>query len=572
MARKVFISFLGTNNYLECIYDFGKEKSFPVRFVQEAIVSYLCKDWTENDRIIIFCTSFEITGVKGSKELNWLDNGQLYAQDTVEKIGLEHRLNDLKNNSCLKPQVEMVEIDAGFSEGEIWNIFDSVYSKLAPEDHIYFDATHAFRSIPLFSIVLFNHSKLLKDTNLEAIMYGAFEKLGTVSEVRKMPVEKRVAPIIDLTNIIRLQEYNQIATYLKYFGKTGPIKELILNNQSKEDFAINNFCTSISELDEYITTISLNDIKQGKFIAKFKSNYKYYKRNIQPPKPILNILEKLNEEIHNFTTSSSFENIEAAIEWTINHDMLMQTYSLTLEYVALRLADLFKSIKPKKLENKKFREFITSILGMPEEDFKNSSWGYSLAKYPETAAIIVSHVIICRIRPLYEPIRSCRNALDHGNGNISYDALKAGIDNVKNCLRVLKDEVNRFVLIIPAPLHNSLFLNLSNHPSSQWDEKQFAAAREYGEIQDLPFPEVSPESDPKSIRELALTFADKISDMAKDTKVTVHVMGEMNFTFNVVQLLQAKGIRCVASTTERCVEETENAKTSVFKFVRFREY
>ena len=100
MARKVFISFLGTNNYLECIYDFGKEKSHPVRFVQEAIIDYLCKDWTESDRIIIFCTSFEKTGSKGSKELNWLDDGQQYAQDAVEKIGLEHRLNYLKNNSC----------------------------------------------------------------------------------------------------------------------------------------------------------------------------------------------------------------------------------------------------------------------------------------------------------------------------------------------------------------------------------------------------------------------------------------------------------------------------------------
>ena len=566
MARKVFISFLGTNNYLECIYDFGKEKSHPVRFVQEAIIDYLCKDWTESDRIIIFCTSFEKTGSKGSKELNWLDDGQQYAQDAVEKIGLEHRLNYLKNNSCLKPQVEMVEIDAGFSEGEIWNIFDSVYSKLAPEDYIFFDATHAFRSIPLFSIVLFNHSKLLKDTHLETIMYGAFEKLGTVPEVRKMPVEKRVAPIIDLTNIIRLQEYNQIATYLKYFGKTGPIKELILNNQSQEDVAINNFCTSISELDEYITTISLNKIKDGRFITTFRNNLKYFKRKQKVAKPILNILEKLNDDIQEFTSNSSFKNIEAAIEWTIKHDMLMQTFSLTLEYVALRLTDLFKPIKPKKLDNKQFREFITSILGMPEDDYINRRWGYSLASYPNTVNMIVNHEIVNRIRHVYEPIRSYRNSLDHGNGSLTYTQLKEGIEDVKTCLTVLNKEVASFVL------KTKIFLNLSNHPSSQWDSKQLAAAREYGEMQDMSFPEVYPDADNKSIRELAIVYADKISDMAREAMVTVHVMGEMNFTYNIVQLLQARGIRCVASTTERCVEETENAKTSVFKFVRFREY
>ena len=88
----------------------------------------------------------------------------------------------------------------------------------------------------------------------------------------------------------------------------------------------------------------------------------------------------------------------------------------------------------------------------------------------------------------------------------------------------------------------------------------------------MAFPDISPDADGGEIRTLAAKYADKIGDMAKDAMVTVHVMGEMNFTCNVVQLLQARGIRCLASTTERCVEESGHAKTSFFKFVRFREY
>ena len=55
MARKVFISFLGSNNYLETYYSLEDEKSKrPVRFIQEDLVKRLCNEWTKDDRILIF--------------------------------------------------------------------------------------------------------------------------------------------------------------------------------------------------------------------------------------------------------------------------------------------------------------------------------------------------------------------------------------------------------------------------------------------------------------------------------------------------------------------------------------
>jgi len=49
-------------------------------------------------------------------------------------------------------------------------------------------------------------------------------------------------------------------------------------------------------------------------------------------------------------------------------------------------------------------------------------------------------------------------------------------------------------------------------------------------------------------------------------------MGEMTFTFQLVERLKAFGIRCVASTTKRVVEEDGDKRTYTFKFVQFREY
>ena len=52
----VYVSFLGTNDYLPCIY-YKDDKEFrDTRFVQEATLGICCREWTDEDRIIIFTT------------------------------------------------------------------------------------------------------------------------------------------------------------------------------------------------------------------------------------------------------------------------------------------------------------------------------------------------------------------------------------------------------------------------------------------------------------------------------------------------------------------------------------
>lgn len=443
--RKVFISFLGTTNYVLCRYDINGVVSAPVRFVQEALIEQFCKDWTEDDRILIFCTSKEKIGEDGSKEINWLDNGQPRITDESEKIGLQHRLMDLKTRTGFKAQIEEHDIEAGFSEDEIWSIFDTVVSKLQKGDEIYFDVTHAFRSIPLFSIVLFNYSKFMLGTRLVSIMYGAFEKFGRGFKVKEMPVEERIAPVIDLTNIARLQEYNQIASSLKDFGKAKRLKEVITTElESSPNQAIRDLGNSISDLDEYIATIDLNEIKAGKFISKFRSNYKNIKKKRGLASPIVSLLDELYNETADFVGQSSYQNIEAAINWTVKHDMLMQAYPLAEEYVILRVADMFKEIRPKQLTPKKFREFVSSILGIPEYDFQYKNWKYDLAVYPDLADKLSEEFQIKELRPLYDRVRQSRNTLAHGNGSIKYADLRKGIPDIIECIKYLNAEYERY--------------------------------------------------------------------------------------------------------------------------------
>jgi hypothetical protein len=128
-----------------------------------------------------------------------------------------------------------------------------------------------------------------------------------------------------------------------------------------------------------------------------------------------------------------------------------------------------------------------------------------------------------------------------------------------------------------------MLINLSNHPSAKWAEEQTTAAYEqFGSVVDLPFPAVDPMSDTSEIARLAEEYAALCRRMFADYYLpesqaaendAVHLMGELNLCYALVNLLKLHSIKCVASTTQRNVlEEKDGKKTLIFKFVQFREY
>lgn len=91
----------------------------------------------------------------------------------------------------------------------------------------------------------------------------------------------------------------------------------------------------------------------------------------------------------------------------------------------------------------------------------------------------------------------------------------------------------------------------------------------YGEVRDLNFPYIEPSWSLDQVRQLAEEYLAKIKLMPP---ATVHLMGELTFCFVLASLLKSIGIPCVASTTQRIVEEVDGKKLSTFIFVQFRPY
>lgn len=119
-----------------------------------------------------------------------------------------------------------------------------------------------------------------------------------------------------------------------------------------------------------------------------------------------------------------------------------------------------------------------------------------------------------------------------------------------------------------------MLINLSNHPITEWSEKQLQqATTQYGEVIDISFPDVPPEASSNEIKQLALEVVSSICTKYIDENFTVHIMGELTLVYAAVQEFHKRGIECIASTSQRKVSLLTNGeKVSRFHFVRFREY
>ncbi len=113
------------------------------------------------------------------------------------------------------------------------------------------------------------------------------------------------------------------------------------------------------------------------------------------------------------------------------------------------------------------------------------------------------------------------------------------------------------------------FINLTNHSSKSWGRKQIEAAKRYGEIVDMPFPNVNPGWSRETVAELSKKM---VSRILEDHPRAVLCQGEFCLVYQIVRALQENGVPVVAACSKRMVKEDGNQKSVTFEFEQFREY
>ncbi|EJF54479.1 CRISPR-associated protein, TM1812 family [Saprospira grandis DSM 2844] len=367
MGRKVFLSFLGTNNYLACNYENSKGKIENVRFVQEAILQLECSQFTEEDRVFVFCTA-------EARKKNWVDLDEekglgqdpaRLADPVLDRIGLYSRLVELKNSGKLQATFdqEPIFIEDGFSEQEVWKIFEAVYKVLEEGDEVYLDITHSFRFMPMLSIVLMNYAKLLKGVTIKSISYGAFEKLGPAYKLKSVPVEDRNAPIVDISSFAELQDWTNAVREFKKYGKTESFVSLAAG-------AYSELAEKIKAVEQSINTNRGRRIYQGDIFKELNQVLDRLKEI--DPKPLQDLVRIIQNKVSEFDGHKTLDNGKVAVEWCIDHQMTQQGITILDELVTSVLCE--KIYGSKSIKNAYKRNLVNAMFYVVKDNLPVSKW------------------------------------------------------------------------------------------------------------------------------------------------------------------------------------------------------
>lgn len=319
MARKVFISVLGTGLYDKCKYTKDKIRfsSSETLFVQAATLEYLnVKSWDKNDLGLFLLTS-------KAKDSNW-DKGinkrfDNRSKKDVDYNGLEMVIEELRLPITIYP----LSILDGNNESEIWENFDRVFNELRDGDELYFDVTHAFRFLPMLILVLCNYAKFLRNITVKSITYGNYEAINT-------NVTPNEAPIIDLLALSQLQDWTYAT---RAYLESGNANELIkLSMEKNEDFSE----ALKVVVDDFHTCRSI-PIVEGNHIDTLKQEVKKVKSDIPPLKNILTELEmqfsrfSVKNKGQHFITDENVKNGYLSAIWCFNNQLYQQAITIVQE-------------------------------------------------------------------------------------------------------------------------------------------------------------------------------------------------------------------------------------------------
>lgn len=404
VMRNLFLSFLGNNWYIPCNYVLGETKINNVRFVQEALVRLLCADFKKTDSIIVFLT-------EEARAKNWYDS-----QDNNHPVsGLESILDDMGKGDMVVP----VDIPDGRSPEELWEIFIRVFAAINDNDHVIFDITHGFRSLPMLGMVLLNYARLLKNITIAGIYYGAFEVLGPAWKVNEIPIEERNALIFDLSDFATLLAWSSGVQEFVRHGSPAGIAELLQQaakprlgaSKGKDNAAKiwNGVGHHLKEIGGQIATCRGREIAGGEAFARLRSYLGQCAGFPDLPAPFRPLIDTIAAKVEPFH-ENDLENCLRAVEWCIEHDLTQQGITLLQEGVVSLIVQ--RHGLDWKLE--KDRTLVSEALCVMGKKILEAEWRGELKMRPDLARQMITDPLTVNLVKEFDKLSKARNDLNHG--------------------------------------------------------------------------------------------------------------------------------------------------------------
>ncbi|MCO5232093.1 MAG: TIGR02221 family CRISPR-associated protein [Chitinophagales bacterium] len=259
---KILISFLGTGSIskdgVTSQREYRKAKySIDDKLIGESsFVSSILMDYFEYDGLILIGTvkSMWEEAYRYFCEKNGIKFDEDYYFNLADKIeNANHKtdtniLNLIPIKEVLGTNSDAIIIPYGLDRQEqlqILSIIGEAFKKLESGDEISLDITHSFRSLPLFGTTVINFIHSLSDKNIQfsKVYYGMLDAMREFDGV---------APIIDISTTVELQNWITAAYSFKEYGKGALLADLLGGDEGKV----------IQIFSDAVNINYLNEIKQ----------------------------------------------------------------------------------------------------------------------------------------------------------------------------------------------------------------------------------------------------------------------------------------------------------------------
>ncbi len=323
----IFISMLGVSKYDEVEYYYKDEdKAYKTPYAQAAI---LCLLEEKPAKSLILLT-------RQAEEAHW--------ENLKEEI------------KCFGPKA--ISISEDFEK--LWELLGILTDEIPDGAELILDITHSFRYMPMFLLILADYLRTLKNITIRKVLYGKYDR------------EAEKHPIIDITGLIRLQNWTRAVSVFNEYGRHELLQSL-LNDLSD---IRNGYKRNINTLKEalnmsiYIATCRGDRILDGHHVETLKP-LKRLQRNLQENSlskhgefsvipPLLDkVIQKL-ETLKN-TNKKEFESVKLlkSARWAFDHKMYQQSITLLREGI---ISWIMEKCKEKEILNRDIREKYNNIL------------------------------------------------------------------------------------------------------------------------------------------------------------------------------------------------------------------
>lgn len=388
MAKRHFLSVLGTGNYSEAVYTCGEE-SVTTPYIQEAVLKLkMLKEgpYTEEDRITVFLT-------EKSLAFNWHDRDYTEkelqymtckggTEKTVRKAGLGPILQ--KSYGVTDEAARLIPL--GATEEELWEIFNIMYDEIQEGEELYVDITHSLRNIPIQMLSVIAYARVLKNVEVKGIYYGAFEA-GTRNQDGMTE-----APIFDLLTFLDILDWSQAANSFVKFGNSDEIKALCEAQKEKGNKDLRKVVSDLSEITQGLETsrgcYAPDKGSVGAGVSAMKSCRSYTesyeimrKKEKKAQKKLIDPLGKLfdiiNDKLKVFDVEDNLAFGLAAIDWSIENKKTQQGFTALDETIKTYLCRRYGLDEYLELHREGICKHICILFEKELQEMKDSQLVYS---------------------------------------------------------------------------------------------------------------------------------------------------------------------------------------------------